>query len=118
MHERSLVRALLRQVESLAAEHADSRVVSVRVRIGEFSGVEPELMVSAYEDLVETTSLRGAALLLERVPLEAECQQCGHRFPIRRYDFQCDRCGSLRLSLRGGEELLIDTVTFEEESDG
>ena len=114
MHEQSLIRALLRQVENLAAEHSGNRVVSVRVRIGEFSGVEPELLASAYDDLVEETPLRGATLAMERVPLAAECEQCGHHFRVERYNFQCDRCGSVRLSLRGGEELLLDTVTFEE----
>ena len=51
MHERSLVRSLLAQVQALAAEHPADRVAAIRVRIGEFSGVEPELLQSAYEEL-------------------------------------------------------------------
>ncbi|MCC7474240.1 MAG: hydrogenase maturation nickel metallochaperone HypA [Pirellulales bacterium] len=114
MHERSLIRSLLRQVEKIAAEHPASRVVAVRVRVGEFSGVEPELLELAYKDLVEETPIRGAALQMERVPLEAECRQCGHHFRIEHYNFQCTRCGSLWLRLQNGEELVIDSVTFEE----
>lgn len=115
MHERSLVRALLRQVQAVAAENPASRVVSIRVRIGEFSGVEADLLASAYDDLVADLPLRGAALIMERVPLEAICEQCGSQFRIERFRFQCDKCGSLKLSLRGGEELLLESVTFEEE---
>jgi hydrogenase nickel incorporation protein HypA/HybF len=114
MHERSLVKALLRQVEVLAAEHPGSHIVSIRVCIGEFSGVEPELLASAYDDLVTETPLRGAALRLEQVPLEAICDQCGCHFRIERFNFQCDKCGSLRITIRGGEELLLDSVTMEE----
>ena len=77
MHEHSLVRALLRQVEKIAAEHPGSQIISVRVRIGEFSGVEPDLLSSAYDDLVQDTPLQDAALNLERVPLEGLCDQCG-----------------------------------------
>ena len=114
MHERSLVKALLRQVEDLAAEHPGSHVVSIRVRIGEFSGVEPELLASAYHDLVSDTPLHGAVLDLEQVPLEAVCEQCGSQFRIERFNFQCDICGSIKLTIRGGEEMLLDSVTMEE----
>jgi hydrogenase nickel incorporation protein HypA/HybF len=114
MHEHSLVRALLRQVEAIAAEHPGSQIKSFRVRIGEFSGVEVDLLASAYDVLVQDTSLRGAVLNVERVPLEAVCDQCGHEFHIERFQFECDKCGCLRLTLRGGEELLLDSVTLEE----
>jgi hydrogenase nickel incorporation protein HypA/HybF len=114
MHERSLVRALLRQIDKLLAEHSQCHVVSVRVRIGELSGVEADLLASAYEDLVQDTPLQDASLIMERVPLEAVCDQCGHQFRIERFRFECDQCGSLRLSLRGGEELLLDSVVLED----
>ena len=114
MHERSLVRALLRQVQQIADENSGSRVVSVHVRIGEFSGVEPELLASAFSDLVQDTRLCGAALDLAPVPLEGVCDLCGSRFRIERFNFQCDNCGSLRLTLRGGEEMLLESVTMEE----
>src|SRR6476646_10058389 len=117
MHEHSLVRALLRKVEDIAAEHPGNQIVTIRVRIGEFSGAEADLLSSAYDELVKDTSLRGAALNVERVPLEAVCDQCGHQFHIERFHFECDKCGSVRLSLRGGEELLLDSVTLEETVD-
>jgi hydrogenase nickel insertion protein HypA len=101
-------------VQDVADENSASRVLSIRVRIGEFSGVEPDLLSSAYDDLVQDTPLCGAALNMEQVPLEAVCEQCGNKFRIERFHFQCDKCGSLRLSLRGGEELLLESVTFEE----
>jgi len=114
MHERSLVRALLRQVQQIADGDSASRVVSIHVRIGEFCGVEPELLASAYSDLVAHTPLRGAALDLVRVPLEGICDLCGSRFRIERFNFQCDQCGSLNLTLQGGEEMLLESVTMEE----
>jgi hydrogenase nickel incorporation protein HypA/HybF len=114
MHERSLVRSLLRQVQALAAEHPTSRVVTIRVRIGEFSGVEPELLKSAYEEMVEQSSVRGAELAIERVALEAGCDQCGNLFAVENCHFQCPDCGSLRLTIRGGEEMLLESISLEE----
>ena len=114
MHERSLVNALLRQVEHVSARHPGSRVQSILVRIGEFSGVEPELLVSAYSDLVIDTPYCRATLEVERVALEGVCPQCNRRFRIERFNFQCDRCGSRKINIHGGEEMLLDSVTLEE----
>ena len=114
MHERSLVRSLLRQVQALAAEHPTSRVAAIRVRIGELSGVEPELFQSAYEELTVPTALEGAEFMVQRVPLEATCDQCGNAFAVEGYRFQCPKCGSLRLTICGGEELLLESISMEE----
>ena len=114
MHERSLVRALLRQVEALAAEHPASRVVGIRVRLGEFSGVEAALVASAYDELVEETAFCGAKLEAEQVPLEAVCQECGERFRIEDYRFECAACGGVKLTVCGGEELLLESISMQE----
>jgi hydrogenase nickel incorporation protein HypA/HybF len=116
MHERSLVRALLRQVEAIAEEHAPSRVVGIRVRIGEFSGVEAELLRSAYEELSAETMLEAAELTVDRVPLEAVCRQCGETFCIARFRFECPNCGGAQLTISGGEELLLESVVMEVDS--
>src|SRR3972149_380816 len=114
MHERSVVRALLRQVEALAAEHPASRVRAGRVRIGEFSGVEPALLRSAYDELVEETTLRGATLEAQQVPLEAICDEGGLNFRVDDCRFACKPGGSLQLTICGGEELLLESISMEE----
>ena len=114
MHERSLVKALLRQVEDVAAKRPAGRVAKIRVRVGEFSGVEPELLASAYEDIVAGTPFRDAVLDWERVPREGCCDQCNHRFRIERFEFQCDLCGSRKITVLGGEELQLDSITMVE----
>jgi hydrogenase nickel incorporation protein HypA/HybF len=114
MHEWSLVRALLRQVETLAKQYPHSCITQVRVRFGEFSGVEPELLKGAYEQLVSSTSMHGAELLMEAVRLEAECRNCGHRFAVERFHFECPVCGSSLLTICGGEELMLESVVLED----
>jgi CRP/FNR family cyclic AMP-dependent transcriptional regulator len=114
MNERSKIRALLRQVQALAEENSPRRVLAIRVRVGDLCGVETGLLSEAYGELVRDTPLRGAALELERVPREAICDQCGNKFRIIGFHYECDKCGSLRLSLRGGDELRLDSVKFEE----
>ena len=116
MHERSLVRALLRQVQKVADANSGGRVLSIRVHIGEFSGVEPDLVASAYHELVQETCLSDASLEVEKERLEAVCDQCGYSFRIEQFSFICARCGSAHLRISGGEELLLDSVTIEEKT--
>ncbi len=115
MHERSVVTALLRQVKSVASEHPEGRVAAVRLRVGEFAGVEPALLASAFDELAAEDLSYLPALVITMARLEGECQQCGRRSPIERFRFECDGCGSGKLKLLGGEELLLESITLEEQ---
>jgi hydrogenase nickel incorporation protein HypA/HybF len=114
MHERSLARGLLRQVQAVADDHYPCCVRSIRVHIGEFSGVEAELLASAFAALAEETPLRHAELVVERTPLQAACRRCRGEFHVQKFVFRCPTCGSPDLTVFGGEELLLDSITMEE----
>lgn len=114
MHERSLIRALLRQVETIAADRRPCRVRTIRLRVGEFSGVEPALLQSAFEQLAEQSSLRDAQLAVVVAPLMARCRRCGQIRPVRDYCFRCENCGGDELVATSGEELLLESIVFED----
>jgi hydrogenase nickel incorporation protein HypA/HybF len=113
MHEFSLARALWDQVERVRRQHGAARVLSIRVGVGEMSGVEPELLHSAFRVLLESGHAGGADLELERVPLEARCDGCGAEFPVRRFHFACPECGGPRVTVLRGEHLVLQQLTLE-----
>ena len=49
MHEYSIVQALMAQVDEQARAHGAAAVHRVSLRIGELSGIEPDLLRSAFE---------------------------------------------------------------------
>ena len=112
MHEASLVKALLRQVEELANAHNAVGVKQVNVVIGEFSGVEPDLLESAFYRQTPGTSASGARICVERAQLMGVCGQCSTEFQIEQFNFQC-QCGSKDVTVTGGEELMLDSVIME-----
>jgi hydrogenase nickel incorporation protein HypA/HybF len=114
MHELSLARALLRQVEELRQSHRADGVRTVRVSVGEFSGVEADLLSSAFCELTEGTPMEGARLSIERVPLEARCAVCEHEFPVRTFRFVCPHCEARDVWIVRGEELMLETLTLAE----
>lgn len=116
MHERSLVRSLLRQVFALQPSDGGGRVVEIRVTMGEFSGVDAELFALAYEELVDETALAGAVLRLRSVPLTARCGECGREFEVVRFQFACPGCDDRRVEVIRGEGIQLESLIVETET--
>jgi hydrogenase nickel incorporation protein HypA/HybF len=114
MHELSLARALLRQVEELRQSHRAEGVRTVCVSVGEFSGVEADLLDTAFSQLTQGTPVDGAQLSIERVPLEARCTVCEHEFAVCGFRFVCPRCDARDVRTVRGEELMLETLTLVE----
>jgi hydrogenase nickel incorporation protein HypA/HybF len=114
MHELSLIRALLQQVDELRASHQAHGLRRIDVSIGEFSGVDPDLLQSAFDRSTEGTSLQGVEFAIVRVPLTARCQSCRVDFMMHNFRFVCPSCGGSAIEVIRGEELMLESVTFEE----
>ena len=111
MHEYSIVLALMERIESeVAARHAVA-VHRVRVRIGGLSGVEPDLLRSAFEIVRERTLCQAAALEIEAVPVSWVCSGCER--PIQAGTvLECPVCRApARLS--AGDEIVLDQIEME-----
>lgn len=115
MHEYSIVKALLERIESEAAARHATSVTSVLVRIGELSGVDVELLTTAYRTLTEQTICQGSALEVATVPVRWICRACGA--PVARDGpRRCEACGGAA-ALRQGDELLLERIDMEIEVD-
>ena len=110
MHEYSLMRGLLKQVDSLRSQHHADRVLSIRLIIGEFSGIEAGLLQSAFDDLSQETPLVGAVLEIRQTSLMGRCASCESEFAIAGFEFTCPQCSSKAITIVQGEDLMLDTV--------
>ncbi len=113
MHELSLVRSLLRQVERLRRQHGGIAVETIEVEIGPLSGVEPLLVREAFDALVVEESLAGAELVIHNVPLTARCLNCCADFELTEFDFCCTSCESRSIKITGGDEFRLLTVSLQ-----
>jgi Zn finger protein HypA/HybF involved in hydrogenase expression len=67
MHEYSIVSALVGRVEDVVAAHPGAIVRRVHVQIGNYAGVEIELLRTAYDTFRERTVCEAAELAIEPV---------------------------------------------------
>jgi hydrogenase nickel incorporation protein HypA/HybF len=112
MHEYSLVQALVARVEEEARRRGALAVHRVSVRIGELSGVEPELLRTAYDTFRAGTICAGAPLALARVAATWSCPRC--RAPIPPGGaLRCAPCDAPARLDEGGDALLLDGIEME-----
>jgi hydrogenase nickel incorporation protein HypA/HybF len=116
MHELSICQALLDEVAQLAREREAQRVLSVTVRIGPLSGVEPGLLESAYPMASAGTLAAGSKLIIERSALRVRCRECGTECEVESTRVLCTQCGHWRVQVLSGEELLLVRVELEKEN--
>jgi hydrogenase nickel incorporation protein HypA/HybF len=111
MHEYSIVEALVSKVTDEAARHGATHVSRVRVQIGEMSGVEPELLATAYDTFRERTICEKAELVIVHIPAVWACCSC-HTVGRRGELLRCAACGDpIRLST--GDEIVLDQIEME-----
>ncbi|MCA9054242.1 MAG: hydrogenase maturation nickel metallochaperone HypA [Planctomycetaceae bacterium] len=113
MHEQSLVRSLLAQVEQLRIEHGGVAVTCVEVEIGPLSGVEPLLVREAFELLVGESCAAQSELRIHNVPLLCHCRDCGADWSAESCRFVCPACQSNSVRILSGDEFRLRTINLQ-----
>ena len=114
MHELSIAMEILDIVEKEAAEHGAGSVTSVRLKIGDLSGVEVSSLEYCFEAVRGEKELtRGANLVVDRVPVRIRCRPCGGDFPSDGYLLRCPSCEGLDTELLEGDELNVVEIEVE-----
>jgi len=116
MHERSIVRQLVKQVIGVMHQHHSPRVTAIRISVGEFSGIEAELLRTAFYDMCSQTPVQGAELCVQTVPLEATCEECQYEFVVKDFRFLCPTCESQRVRILRGDSLMLESIALEDNS--
>ena len=111
MHEYSLAQALVERVEREARARGATAVRGVTVRIGPLSGVEPDLLLTAYGHLRVGTLCAGAELGLAGEDVVWRCEICGVVL-VPGSALCCPDCG-LPARLAGGDALVLERVELE-----
>lgn len=111
MHEYSIVQSLLDQVEGQARRNNAVAVHKLTVQIGDSSGLDAGLLLTAFNTFREKTICAKAELAIERVPVQWECPKCGEP-PIRDGPLRCPRC-EVPVKLVAGSEIILSRLELE-----
>ena len=109
----SLCEGVLQILEESAATQNFSRVKTVWLEVGRFSGVEPDAMHFSFDVVVKGTLADGAKLEMIDVLPQVWCSICDQQVEIaQRYEC-CPLCGGFQLQISGGDEMRIRELEVE-----
>ncbi|KIM12743.1 MAG: hydrogenase nickel incorporation protein HypA [Sulfuricurvum sp. PC08-66] len=107
MHEYSIVQALLEQCEEHARANEATSVTRVELKIGVMSGVEPQLLATAFDTFKAQTVCDAAVLDIHIQQVVVSCKACGATSTLERMAYQCPACQSYELSVEDGEGMYL-----------
>jgi hydrogenase nickel incorporation protein HypA/HybF len=110
VHELSVCQALLAQVAEIAADHGASAVKRITVEVGPLSGVEPDLLVRAFEFARVGGCAADAVLAIKAIEITVSCLTCGAQSQARPNRLICAACGAYRTRVVAGDELRLRGV--------
>ena len=109
MHEYSIIQSLVDSVETAVAQRGS--VYRIEVRIGDLSGVDTELLKTAFEVFREGTICERAEMSIEKVPAVWECPKC-HAAIARGSMLRCVPCNE-PARLATGDEIILQRIELE-----
>jgi len=110
MHEYGLSEGVLETVRQRAHGR---KVASFRVRFGVRHAVVAESLEQAFSMVAAGTEAADATIDLVTVPATITCRDCGLNAETSDLLTACPRCGGDNTDLSGGDEMVLESVTYE-----
>lgn len=111
MHERTLVKQLIEQIEEELHSRHLAGLTAVHLEIGEFAGVEPSLIELAFQEMAIDHWQTEVHLNLKIIPLTAYCQSCKKDFHVERFRFICPYCDNTAVTVVAGESMQLVSLS-------
>ncbi len=113
MHEMSIASTILETARAEAARR-NARLLKVGIRLGDWSGIDPESLRFAFDVLAADPQHTPVTLDIERSPRRNRCSACSHEFTIQDYNTACPACGVPDTRPICGDELEFAYLEIEE----
>ena len=116
MHEYSIVDSLLKLATEHATKHNATKVTKLEIKIGVLSGVEPELLKTAFETFKEGTICEDAEFIMHIQPVIIECSDCKKKSELSKDEYLCPSCKSSNIKIIDGEDMYLMSMELEQDS--
>ncbi|MFN6960628.1 MAG: hydrogenase maturation nickel metallochaperone HypA [Rhodocyclaceae bacterium] len=113
MHEMSLVEGVRELIIEAAAREGFTRVRSVRVEIGQLSGVEREAFEFCFDLAMRGGIADGARLDVVATPGRGRCAACGQETALAMIYDPCEHCGAYPVEVIAGTAMRVIDLEVE-----
>jgi hydrogenase nickel incorporation protein HypA/HybF len=113
MHEVSVVQSILDIATKKARECGSGRVLKIAMKVGEMTCINDENLTFVFDVMKKGTPANDASMVIERIPVKAQCNACQTVFAVSEYRFICDACGSPRVTVTEGNNITVESLEVE-----
>ena len=134
MHEFSIAVGIVDTVSEVAKQHNASRIKKVELVVGEFTMLNHDQLIFAFDIASEGSLAEKAEIEIETQKGEIECQDCKYKGKIldkeeekkKEIDhfvvdliniFECPKCKSNNTKISGGREVYVKNIEVELEDE-
>jgi hydrogenase nickel incorporation protein HypA/HybF len=113
MHELSIAQNIVDILNENIALYECSKVKTVLLEIGEYSGIIPDSLMFCFDSIKSDTLFDNAELKIKNIPFRIYCNACksetGNNFGMR----ICEKCGGYDTEIISGTEMKITEVEID-----
>jgi hydrogenase nickel incorporation protein HypA/HybF len=113
MHEFSLAVNIYEIVEETVRKNNVLKVSEVVLDVGNLSGVELQSLETALLCLKPGSIIENGVFRINPITGEGICSDCQKKFVMKNLLEPCPQCGSYRISIISGKELVVKSITAE-----
>jgi hydrogenase nickel incorporation protein HypA/HybF len=113
MHEMSIIQNILDDVEQSLSKAEYSKVINIKIKVGEFIALDPSSLQFCYKALTNGTKFENTELLIEIIPLTGICNNCKQQININNFLFVCGECASDNIEIISGQELILSEINVD-----
>jgi hydrogenase nickel incorporation protein HypA/HybF len=117
MHELSIAFSLVAAACEEAERLGGVRVQALHLRLGPFAGVVKDALLFSFDLAADGTSIAGARLEIEEVPLTAHCAVCGATRAVESPQrLRCATCGTPAADLVDADALRLVALEIADDT--
>jgi hydrogenase nickel incorporation protein HypA/HybF len=113
MHEASIAQSILDVTREISGRHP-SVVRTVRVEIGEMSGVLADAVEFCFDAITAGTEWSHVELVIDSIPFVVQCHRCNRTEHNPSGFTICPRCGGPDTTIISGTDMIVREIQVEE----
>ena len=113
MHELAITEGIMEAAIPQAQKAGAKKILEIRIKIGELSGVLPECIEYYFDIVSKGTIAQGAKLVTTKIPVTIQCPDCGFDGEIDRKKIICPNCKGINFKITKGREYFVDSLEVE-----
>lgn len=112
MHEFSICRSILREVERAARQHNARAITKIHLQLGPLATITADQLQQTLPLVSAGSIAADAALVTELLPFRVRCDACQAETETNPGLPVCGNCGAADVVPLSGDELLLTSVEF------